>query len=150
MSNMKVEEKFNALLERLERQRQTIECLQRNLNSANNLVEQLHAKNTCMCGGDIDKHGYDDGHSPVSMYDYALDNAEKNLRRLQSNLETAHVAIETLQDKLAGALNRIEELKDDRDRIIAMDNKMLKERKERIEELEDRPAHCPTCDGDHL
>lgn len=116
------EDQYDVLLERLDRQRETIIELQSKLEFSQRLNDQLFDKNTCMCGSMVDSHGWDDGHSPVSMYDYALDNA----------------------------LKEIKELKADRDRIIAMDNKMLKERRERIEELEDRPAHCPTCDGDHL
>jgi len=40
------------------------------------LVEQLYAKLTCMCGDYIEHHNTGSGHSPVAMYDYALDQAE--------------------------------------------------------------------------
>ncbi len=45
-------------------------------------IEQHHAKSTCCCGNYMTEHGLGDGHSPVSMYDYALD-------QTQSQLETA-------------------------------------------------------------
>ena len=38
-------------------------------------LEQCHAKATCCCGDYIKNHTIDAGHSPVSMYDYALDGA---------------------------------------------------------------------------
>ena len=52
--------------------------------------EQLHARLTCMCGSWVDQHGLGDGHSPVSMYDHALDKVteerdekDKELARLR-------------------------------------------------------------------
>ena len=38
-------------------------------------LEQCHAKATCMCGDYIHGHGAWSGHSAVSMYDCALDEA---------------------------------------------------------------------------
>jgi len=39
-------------------------------------TEQLYAKMMCMCGDYANHSAMASGHSPVSMYDYALDNAE--------------------------------------------------------------------------
>jgi len=39
-------------------------------------IEQHHAKSICCCGNYVTEHGLGDGHSPVSMYDYALEQAE--------------------------------------------------------------------------
>src|SRR5258708_15673095 len=43
-------------------------------------IEQHHAKSTCCCGNYMTEHGLGDGHSPVSMYDYALDQTQSQLQ----------------------------------------------------------------------
>ena len=45
-------------------------------------VQQCHAKATCCCGDYVKGHDAGHGHTPVSMYDYALDNAEADNARL--------------------------------------------------------------------
>lgn len=49
-------------------------------------VEECHAKATCCCGDYMKTHAspIGCGHSPVSMYDYALDNALEELAALKS------------------------------------------------------------------
>lgn len=46
------------------------------------LVQQLYDKMTCMCGSYMD-HSAWEGHTPVSMYDYALDQANEEIRVLR-------------------------------------------------------------------
>ena len=53
----------------------------REIEALQSEVEQCHAKSTCCCGSYVNEHGIGDGHSPVSMYDYALSNAESVLER---------------------------------------------------------------------
>ncbi len=57
-------------------------------------VEQCHAKSTCCCGDYMKQHTGYDGHSPVAMYDYALDGAVT-----RAEAEAARVMV------LAGALD---------------------------------------------
>jgi len=48
-------------------------------------IEQLQAKLTCCCGSYVaDHHPMSDGHSPVSMYDYALDQANERIKELEA------------------------------------------------------------------
>lgn len=49
-------------------------------------LEQCHAKSTCCCGDYVKDHGMGSGHSPVSMYDHALDNANNEIKRLREAL----------------------------------------------------------------
>jgi hypothetical protein len=56
-------------------------------------VEQLHAKLHCMCGSPVDGHGMGDGHSPVSMYDYVLDQTQSENERLQARVAKLHEAL---------------------------------------------------------
>lgn len=44
------------------------------------LVDEHNAKLTCMCGSLIEEHGMGDGHSPVSMFDYAVAQEAKRLK----------------------------------------------------------------------
>lgn len=48
-------------------------------------IEQLHARLTCCCGDDV-MHSPWAGHSPVSMYDHALDNANTRIAELETLL----------------------------------------------------------------
>lgn len=73
----------------------TIAELRERLREAEKLTEQLHAKMTCMCGSDIN-HSAWEGHSPVSMYDYALEAAEARATAAE------HALVEARHD-----LNRI-------------------------------------------
>ena len=52
-----------------------IKVLRERVETARLEVEQCHAKAICMCGDYVKWHGGDDNHTPVSMYDYALDGA---------------------------------------------------------------------------
>lgn len=47
-------------------------------------VNQLQAKLHCMCGSPVAGHGMGDGHSPVSMYDYTLEQTESENEHLRS------------------------------------------------------------------
>jgi ubiquinone biosynthesis protein UbiJ len=49
-------------------------------------MEQLEARLTCMCGSDMN-HSVWEGHSPLSMYDYALSQAEEENERLKAEVE---------------------------------------------------------------
>ncbi len=51
-------------------------------------VEQCHAKSTCCCGAYMKQHTGYDGHSPVAMYDYALDKAETRAKDAEECLAT--------------------------------------------------------------
>ena len=59
----------------------------REIEALQSEVEQCHAKSTCCCGSYVNEHGIGDGHSPVSMYDYALSNAEAALAALREQAE---------------------------------------------------------------
>jgi hypothetical protein len=50
-------------------------------------MEQLEAKVTCMCGDYVNRHSFDSGHSPVSMYDYSLSRAEEENQQLKARVE---------------------------------------------------------------
>ena len=52
-----------------------VEALRARVETARLEVEQCHAKSTCCCGDYMKQHTGYDGHSPVAMYDYALDGA---------------------------------------------------------------------------
>jgi hypothetical protein len=54
-------------------------------------VEQLQAKLHCMCGSPVEGHGMGDGHSPVSMYDYALERAHARIAELEAALRAVRV-----------------------------------------------------------
>jgi hypothetical protein len=56
-------------------------------------VEQLQAKLHCMCGSPID-HSAWEGHTPVSMYDYALERAEEEARKLRRIALKAFTVVE--------------------------------------------------------
>ena len=73
-----------------------VEALRERVETARLEVEQCHAKSTCCCGDYMKQHTGYDGHSPVAMYDYALDGAV-----------TRAEAAEALVVELAGALERI-------------------------------------------
>lgn len=49
-------------------------------------IEQLQAKLTCMCGDHADHSSMGAGHSPVSMYDHALDRAEEENVQLKARV----------------------------------------------------------------
>src|SRR5258708_38847436 len=53
-----------------------VPVLLRQLDAARAEIEQHHAHSTCCCGNYMTEHGLGDGHSPVSMYDYALDQTQ--------------------------------------------------------------------------
>ena len=56
-------------------------------------LEQCHAKSTCCCGDYVKDHGMGSGHSPVSMYDYALDNANAEIERLKTENESLKLTL---------------------------------------------------------
>jgi hypothetical protein len=57
-------------------------------------MEQYESKLSCMCGEDVGHHNsYHGGHSPVSMYDHALD-------RAQSDLKVANARVAQLEARL--------------------------------------------------
>lgn len=62
-------------------------------------VEQLHAKLTCMCGSDVDHSGWD-GHTPVPMYDYALDQSHATIAALQAQLASARELLQEARDHI--------------------------------------------------
>lgn len=45
-------------------------------------LNTLRDRLTCMCGSDVDQHTQGDGHQPVSMYDYKLDELRKEREKL--------------------------------------------------------------------
>lgn len=49
-------------------------------------LDQLHAKMTCMCGGPMNHSAMDEGHSPVSMFDYSLQNMEDENKKLKAKV----------------------------------------------------------------
>lgn len=57
--------------------------IEKQLRDDKALIEQLHAKTTCCCGDAADHSAMGAGHSPVSMYDYALMNAEHRIGLLE-------------------------------------------------------------------
>lgn len=57
-------------------------------------VEHLQAKLTCMCGSPVAEHGMGGGHSPVSMYDYALEKAEECAAELEAVLREVNAAVD--------------------------------------------------------
>jgi hypothetical protein len=58
-------------------------------------LEQCHAKSTCCCGDYVKDHGMGSGHAPVSMYDYAIDNANAEVERLRAVLLNIQAQAET-------------------------------------------------------
>jgi hypothetical protein len=50
-------------------------------------IEQFQAKLTCMCGDYTDHSSMGAGHSPVSMYDHALDRAEEENKQLKKRVD---------------------------------------------------------------
>ncbi len=62
-------------------------------HAAHAQIEQLYAKLTCCCGSYVADHGMGDGHSPVSMYDHALDQANAEIEQLKRQVE----GLETLR-----------------------------------------------------
>ena len=88
-------------------------------------VEQLQAKLHCMCGSEVNHSAYE-GHSPVSMYDYALDqekascdrlrSAYDDVRALNAQLAVNHADIVTpLRVELAEAKSALSAMTADRD-----------------------------------
>lgn len=73
-------------------------------------IEQVHAKYTCMCGSLVDEHGIGSGHSPVSMYDYALDQAETRAASLEAQLAEAQRLLELSAGQLYTIQNERERL----------------------------------------
>lgn len=64
--------------------------LESELAEARKREDQLNARLHCMCGSPVDQHGMGGGHSPVSMYDYALERTEaENARLLAVNARQA-------------------------------------------------------------
>lgn len=57
-------------------------------------IEQCHAKSTCCCGDYIKQHSTCAGHTPVAMYDYALDIAEAQKVELVVTLKQITQAID--------------------------------------------------------
>jgi hypothetical protein len=64
-------------------------------------VQQLHYKMTCMCGSYVYDHGIGDGHSPVPMYDYALDQAEARVTAAERALAEMQAQRDVLAAKVA-------------------------------------------------
>jgi hypothetical protein len=60
--------------------------LERRLAEANKLVTHYEVRLTCVCGSWVDQHGIENGHTSVSMYDYALDNLREQLQAAESAL----------------------------------------------------------------
>lgn len=52
-------------------------------------VQQYHDRETCMCGDYIKDHGAGSEHTPVSMYDYALDNARIRIKQADTMAKAA-------------------------------------------------------------
>lgn len=57
-------------------------------------IEQLNAKYTCMCGLPVDEHTIGDGHSPVPMYDYALEQAEQRAESAERERDEFRAEVE--------------------------------------------------------
>lgn len=79
-----------------------IEALRERVETARLEVEQCHAKSTCMCGDYVKQHSGYNGHTPVAMYDYALDGANTLNKELVWAAKVALKTIEYYEDTPAG------------------------------------------------
>ena len=82
-----------------------VERLSGERDEARREVEQCHAKSTCMCGDYVKDHTQGSGHSPVSMYDHALDNVRAELRLAESSVSRLTERAETAERDLARAID---------------------------------------------
>lgn len=62
-------------------------------------INQLQAKMHCMCGSPMD-HSAWEGHTPVSMYDHALDSANEEIERLRERCQAYKGQVEAGADKI--------------------------------------------------
>ena len=72
-------------LDQMIHMKKMIEALREQVKTTRLEVEQCHAKSTCCCGDYIKDHSIYDGHTPVAMYDYALDGAESRAKAAEAH-----------------------------------------------------------------
>lgn len=65
----------------------TFDELKEFLSEKDREIEICHARETCCCGDYVKQHSAYDNHSPVSMYDHALDRAEQRIRELEGQID---------------------------------------------------------------
>lgn len=79
--------------------KERIERAEAALAEAYKQVQQLRIKLTCMCGSEMN-HTILDGHTPVSMYDYSLDQAEERAKRAEAESHEANLKLDEFQRRI--------------------------------------------------
>lgn len=56
------------------------------LDYTHDILQAPVGTGTCCCGSPVDRHGYNDGHSPVDEWDHYAENARKHLAALRGDV----------------------------------------------------------------
>lgn len=78
-----------------------VEALRERVETARLEVEQCHAKSTCCCGDYMKQHSAYNGHTPVAMYDYALDGAEARAGTSEAHATEMATEVKALRERMA-------------------------------------------------